>query len=71
MGLDGPLADHQPACDLGTVNVPVCDSLKPASLVITLVAAALLFRWKRSVLGTLGVCALLGIGGALIGLPVA
>jgi chromate transporter len=71
VGLDGPLADHQPAGDLGTVNVPVWDSLKPVSLVITLVAAALLFRWKWSVLRTLGDCALLGVGGALIGLAVA
>ncbi len=53
------------------VNVPVWDSLRPAALVVTGVAAALLFRWKWSVLRTLGVCALLGIGGALLGLPVA
>ena len=54
-----------------TLTVPVWDSLEPVALVITGVAAALLFRFKWSVLRTLGVCALLGIGGALVGLPVA
>jgi chromate transporter len=37
--------------------------------VIALVAAGLLFRLRWSVLRTLGVCALLGLAAALLGLP--
>jgi chromate transporter len=56
----GPLAFELP--DLAT--------LRPVPLVIALVAAVLLFRVKWSVLRTLGICALLGLGAGLAGLPV-
>jgi chromate transporter len=55
----GPLAFELP--DLAT--------LRPVPLVIALVAAVLLFRVKWSVLRTLGICALLGLGAGLAGLP--
>jgi chromate transporter len=50
-------------------EVPDLSTLRPGSLMIALVAAVLLFRLQRSVLRTIGVCALLGIAAALVGLP--
>ena len=43
-----------------TVEVPILASLQPASLIITLVAAVLVFRFCASILTTLGVCGALG-----------
>jgi chromate transporter len=53
-----------------SLELPVLASLRPVSVVIGLVATLLLFRLKWSVLRTLGVCALLGLGAGLAGLPV-
>jgi chromate transporter len=50
-------------------EIPDLTTLRPVSLVIALVAAVLLFRLRWSVLRTIGVCALLGIAAALVGLP--
>jgi chromate transporter len=50
-------------------EVPDLTSLRPVALVIAVVAAALLFGLRWPVLRTLGVCALLGIVAALVGLP--
>ena len=44
-----------------SVELPVLGSLRPASVVIGLVAALLLFRRGWSVLRVLGACALLGL----------
>jgi len=52
------------------VEVPVLDSVRWLSVVIGLVAAALLFRLRWSVLRTLGVCAVLGLAAGAVGLPV-
>ena len=52
------------------VEVPVLDSVRWLSVVIALVAAALLFRLRWSVLRTLGACAVLGLLAAAVGLPV-
>jgi chromate transporter len=52
-----------------SVDLPDLSTLDPVALVIALVAAGLLFRLHWSVLRTLGVCALLGIGAAVVGLP--
>ena len=52
------------------VEVPVLDSVRWLSVVIGLVAAALLFRLRWSVLRTLGACAVLGLLAAAVGLPV-
>jgi chromate transporter len=51
------------------VAVPDLASLRPVAVVIAVVAAVLLFRLNWPVLRTLGVCALLGIIAALLGLP--
>ena len=50
-------------------EIPDLTTLRPVALVIALVAAVLLFRLRWSVLRTIGACALLGIGTALVGLP--
>jgi chromate transporter len=50
-------------------EVPDLTSLRPVAVVIAVVAAVLLFRVNWSVLRTIGVCALLGIVAALLGLP--
>lgn len=49
--------------DAGPVHlvVPYLDSIRPVSVAIAVVATALIFRLKWSVLRTLGVCALLGL----------
>jgi chromate transporter len=52
------------------LQVPDPTSLKPFALCMVAVAAVLLFRLRWSTLRTLGVCALLGVAAALIGLPV-
>ncbi|MCB5167313.1 hypothetical protein LG634_21030 [Streptomyces bambusae] len=52
-----------------TLVVPDLGTLRPAALAITVVAALLIFRVRWSVLRTLGVCAVLGLGTALAGLP--
>ena len=50
-------------------EIPDLSTLRWGSLAIALVAAVLLFRLQWSVLRTIGVCALLGIAAALVGLP--
>jgi chromate transporter len=50
-------------------EIPDLSTLRVGSLVVALVAAVLLFRLQWSVLRTIGVCALLGIAAALVGLP--
>ena len=46
--------------------VPDLDSVRPVSIVITVVAAVMIFKLRWSVLRTLGVCAVLGLAAALI-----
>ncbi|WP_254790573.1 chromate efflux transporter [Blastococcus tunisiensis] len=53
------------------LELPDPGTLRPVAVVIAVVAAILLFRVKWSVLRTLGVCAVLGLVAALVGLPVA
>lgn len=53
-----------------SLEVPVYDTLRPVAVVISLVAAVLLFRLNWTVLRTLGVCAVLGLVAGLAGLPV-
>ena len=66
------LFDETDQVDRGplSLEVPEPGSLDPVALVIAVVAAVLLFRLRWSVLRTIGVCALLGIAAALLGLPV-
>jgi chromate transporter len=52
------------------LELPQLGSLRPVALGIGLLAAALLFGAKWSVLRTLGVCAALGLAAGLTGLPV-
>ncbi|MGY1704595.1 chromate efflux transporter [Geodermatophilus sp. SYSU D00697] len=52
------------------LELPDVGTLRPVPLAIALVAAVLLFRLRWSVLRTLGVCAVLGLGAGLAGLPV-
>jgi chromate transporter len=54
-----------------SLELPEPGSLRPVSLGIAVVAAVLIFRLKWSVLRVLGVCAVLGLAAALVGLPVA
>lgn len=58
--------------DRGPLHLAVPDvtTLRIVPLVIAVVAAVLLFRFRWSVLRTLGVCALLGLAAGLAGLPV-
>ena len=53
------------------LELPVLSTLDPLRLGIALVAAVLLFRFRLSVLRVLGVCAVLGLVAAAVGLPVA
>jgi chromate transporter len=57
--------------DWGPVQVELPDlgTLRPVPLAIAVVAAMLLFKVKWSVLRTLGICAVLGLGAGLTGLP--
>jgi len=52
------------------LDLPQLDSIRPVALVIAAAAAVMIFRARWSVLRTLGVCALLGLGAAAIGIPV-
>jgi chromate transporter len=52
------------------LELPELDTLRPVALAIAVVAAVLLFRFKWSVLRTLGVSAVLGLAAGLAGLPV-
>ena len=52
-----------------SLELPDLTTLRPVPLAIALVAAALIFRLKWSVLRTLGVCAVLGLAAGLAGLP--
>jgi chromate transporter len=57
--------------DLGpALALPDLSTPRPLAFAILAVAALLLFRRGWSVLRTLGVCALLGLAAALLGLPV-
>jgi chromate transporter len=51
------------------LDLPDLSTLDSVALAIALVAAGLLFRLRWSVLRTLGVCALLGLAAAALGLP--
>ncbi len=51
------------------VATPDLTTLRPAALAITVIAALLIFKLRWSVLRTLGICAALGLGAALVGLP--
>ncbi len=53
-----------------TVEWPVLDTVRWVSLAIGVVASLMIFRWRWSVLRTLGSCALLGLVAGLAGLPV-
>ncbi|MFF8410556.1 chromate transporter [Streptomyces omiyaensis] len=52
-----------------TLALPDLTTLRPAALAITVIAALLIFKLRWSVLRTLGICAALGLGAALTGLP--
>ena len=52
-----------------SLELPDFTSLRPVALAITAVAAVLLFRYRWSVLRTLGVCASLGLVATLAGAP--
>ena len=52
-------------------ELPDVGTLRPLAVVLAIVAAVLLFRFRWSVLRTLGVCAALGLAAGLAGLPVA
>jgi chromate transporter len=58
--------------DRGPLHLELPDptTLRPVPLAVAVVAAALLFRLRWSVLRTLGVAALLGLVAGLAGLPV-
>ncbi len=51
------------------VDVPDPSTLRPLALGVAVLAAALLFRLRWSVLRTLGACALVGLAAAAAGLP--
>ncbi|MGW5849649.1 chromate efflux transporter [Streptomyces sp. NPDC055254] len=51
------------------IALPDVTTLRPAALAITVIAVLLIFTLRWSVLRTLGICASLGLGAALIGLP--
>ncbi len=53
------------------LELPAVDTLRPVPLALALLAGVLLFRVGWSVLRTLGVCAVLGLGAGLAGLSVA
>lgn len=48
------------------LQLPEPGTLKPLSFAVALFAAFLLFRWRWSVLRTLGACALIGLGAGVI-----
>jgi len=50
-------------------EVPELSSVRPLAMVITLLAAVMIFRLRWSVLRTLGVCAVVGLIAGLAGLP--
>src|SRR4051794_26520942 len=52
------------------LELPDLSTLRPVALGIAVVAAVLIFRFRWSVLRTLGVCAVLGLAAGLAGLPV-
>ena len=52
------------------LEVPDVSTVRPLAVVLTVVAAVLLFRFQWSVLRVLGVCALLGLAAGAAGLPV-
>lgn len=54
---------------IASLELPVVSSVQVVPLAIAVVAALLLFVARWSVLRTLGACALLGLGAALLGLP--
>ena len=60
------------AFDRGAVHLELPDlgTLRPVALGIAVLAAVLLFRFRWSVLRTLGVCAATGLAAGLAGLPV-
>ncbi|WP_137810666.1 MULTISPECIES: chromate efflux transporter [unclassified Gordonia (in: high G+C Gram-positive bacteria)] len=49
--------------------VPHLDTLRPLAVVITVIAFVLIYPLKQSVLRTLGICAVLGLLAAAVGLP--
>lgn len=51
------------------VDLPVLSSLDAQAVVIALIAAAMIFRLRWSVLRTIGVCAVIGVAWSLTGLP--
>ncbi|MGW6944736.1 chromate transporter [Streptomyces xanthophaeus] len=51
------------------IALPDLTILRPAALAITVIAVLLIFKLRWSVLRTLGICAALGLGAALAGLP--
>jgi chromate transporter len=51
------------------LELPELSSLRPVQVVIAAVAFLLLFKFRLSVLRTLGVCAALGLAAGLAGLP--
>ncbi len=51
------------------LDVPDVTTLRPLAVVAALLAAVLLFRYRWSVLRTLGACALLGVAAAVLGVP--
>jgi chromate transporter len=53
-----------------SLELPDVTTPRPVAFGLALVAAVLIFRWKWSVLRTLGVCAALGLAAGLAGLPV-
>jgi chromate transporter len=53
------------------LDLPQLASIRPLAVAITAAAAVMVFRLRWSVLRTLGACALLGLGAALVGLPLA
>ncbi|NYI03712.1 chromate efflux transporter [Allostreptomyces psammosilenae] len=57
--------------EAGPVALPLPDltTVRPTAIAITAIAAFILLRLRWSVLRTLGICAVLGLGAGLIGLP--
>lgn len=57
--------------DFGPLHLALPDltTLRPVALAISVIAGLLVFKFRWSVLRTLGICAALGLGAALTGLP--
>jgi chromate transporter len=51
------------------LEVPDLATIRPVPLALTFAAAVMVFRLRWSVLRTLGACAALGIGAAVVGAP--